>query len=123
MRISGSCAIWGRATTKKNSWSCWLNPRPRPHRDGGSERESISEKHVDTDSRPIPVTISTGVATQCNLGPKLRKEEELVHAADTSSLLCQGQRLNRAEEAPEIIPGDYGRAALVQRIWGGTLAG
>ena len=77
-------------------------------------RAYVSEKPVDTDSGPIAVTISIGVAAQRGLGPKLRREEELVSAADTALYCAKANGRNRVEQAPEIFPAGSARAAAVQ---------
>lgn len=77
-------------------------------------RVYVSEKPVDTDSGPIPVTISIGVAAQRDLGPKLRREEELVRAADKALYCAKANGRNRVEQAPEIFPAGSARAAAVQ---------
>jgi len=78
-------------------------------------RTYVSEKPFDTNSGSIPVTISIGVAAQRLLGSELRREEELVRAADTALYCAKANGRNRVEQAPGICPGDSARTAAVQQ--------
>ena len=76
-------------------------------------RNYISEKPVPTDSGPISVTISIGVAAQPPAGSELRKEEEeLVRAADTALYSAKANGRNRVEQAPGLCPESLARAEV-----------
>ena len=85
---------------------------PGSHRHGGTNAGLCFGK-TRTDS-PMPVTIGIGLAAQRDLGPRLRREEELVRAADTALYCAKANGRNRVEQAPEIFPAASARAAAVQ---------
>jgi two-component system, cell cycle response regulator len=63
----------------------------------------VSEKPVDTDTGPIPVTISIGLAAQHADGREPIKGEDLVGAADSALYIAKANGRNRVERAPENI--------------------
>jgi two-component system, cell cycle response regulator len=63
----------------------------------------VSEKPVDTDTGPIPVTISIGLAAQHANGREPIKGEDLVRAADSALYIAKANGRNRVERAPENI--------------------
>lgn len=63
----------------------------------------VSEKPVDTDTGPIPVTISIGLAAQHAAGREPIKGEDLVRAADSALYVAKANGRNRVERAPENI--------------------
>jgi diguanylate cyclase (GGDEF)-like protein len=63
----------------------------------------VSEKPVDTDTGPIPVTISIGLAAQHAAGRESIKGEDLVRAADSALYVAKANGRNRVERAPENI--------------------
>ncbi len=77
-------------------------------------RAHVSEKPVHTDSGPIAVTISIGLAAQRPAGSELPREEELVRAADTALYCAKSNGRNRVEQAAEICPVSSGRAGTLQ---------
>jgi two-component system, cell cycle response regulator len=73
-------------------------------------RIHVSEEPVDTDTGPIPVTISIGLAAQHTAGPDLPKGEELVRAADSALYIAKANGRNRVERAPENTAASPARA-------------
>ena len=63
----------------------------------------VSEEPVDTDTGPIPVTISIGLAAQHADGREPIKGEDLVRAADSALYIAKANGRNRVERAPENI--------------------
>jgi PleD family two-component response regulator len=73
-------------------------------------RLSVSSKPVETDSGPIPVTISVGLVAGCpTVG--LFKGEELLRAADTALYRAKRNGRNRVERAAEMEPASQARAS------------
>jgi diguanylate cyclase (GGDEF)-like protein len=62
-------------------------------------RNYISEKPVDTESGPIPVTISIGLAEPLIAGSGLRREEDLVRSADAALYTAKANGRNRVQHA------------------------
>jgi diguanylate cyclase (GGDEF)-like protein len=62
-------------------------------------RINISEKPVDTDTGPIPVTISIGLAAQPTAGRGPIQGEDLVRAADSALYIAKANGRNRVERA------------------------
>jgi len=77
-------------------------------------RAFVSEKPVDTDVGPIPVTISIGLAAQHLSGLELPKGEELVRAADSALYTAKANGRNRVECAPESIAPSPARTSVLQ---------
>ena len=65
-------------------------------------RTYVSEKPVDTDTGPIPVTISIGLAARHTVGRDI-KGKDLVRAADSALYVAKANGRNRVERAPENI--------------------
>jgi two-component system, cell cycle response regulator len=63
----------------------------------------VSEKPVDTDTGPLPVTISIGLAAQHADGRELIKAEDLVRAADSALYIAKANGRNRVERVSENI--------------------
>jgi two-component system, cell cycle response regulator len=63
----------------------------------------VSEKPADTDTGPIPVTISIGLAAQHVDGRDLIKAEDLVRAADSALYIAKANGRNRVERISENI--------------------
>ncbi len=62
-------------------------------------RSYVSEKPVNTESGPIPVTISIGLAEPLLAGSGLRREEELVRSADAAFYTAKANGRNRILQA------------------------
>jgi two-component system cell cycle response regulator len=77
-------------------------------------RAFVSEKPVDTDVGPIPVTISIGLAAQHLSGLELAKGEELVRTADSALYTAKANGRNRVECAPESIAPSPARTSVLQ---------
>jgi two-component system cell cycle response regulator len=77
-------------------------------------RAFVSEKPVDTDVGPIPVTISIGLAAQQLSGLELAKGEELVRTADSALYTAKANGRNRVECAPESIAPSPARTSVLQ---------
>jgi two-component system cell cycle response regulator len=76
-------------------------------------RASVSEKPVNTDFGPIPVTISIGLVAQRPAGSESR-EGELVRAADAALYFAKANGRNRVEQAPDASSTGSARSGTVQ---------
>ena len=66
----------------------------------------ISKKPVETESGPIPVTLSIGLVTEHAIGSAVLRGEELLRAADTALYCAKTKGRNRVERAPEKSSGE-----------------
>ena len=73
------------------------------------------EEPVETDSGPIPVTLSIGLVTGHAIGSAVLKGEELLRAADTALYCAKTKGRNRVQHAPEKIMVSQAQAATAQQ--------
>jgi two-component system cell cycle response regulator len=76
----------------------------------------VSEKPVDTEVGPIPVTISIGLAAQHVAGRELIKGEDLVRAADSALYIAKANGRNRVARAPGNIAASPALAGAAQQL-------
>jgi two-component system cell cycle response regulator len=77
-------------------------------------RVCVSRKPVETDSGPVPVTLSIGLVTGRAVGSVVLKGEELLRAADAALYCAKTKGRNRVEHAPEETTASQARAGAMQ---------
>jgi two-component system cell cycle response regulator len=77
-------------------------------------RVCVSRKPVETDSGPVPVTLSIGLVTGRAVGSVVLKGEELLRAADAALYCAKTKGRNRVEHAPEETMAIQARAGAMQ---------